>query len=123
MNRLSLSDKHLILPFAFFIDGLKLDKFGKLSSEVIIASCQLFKRSIRMTEDAWMPLGFIEDQKNFKDSEGYVREKKMQDYHDMLHHIFQEFKSITSHGGLRVDIDFQDGIGIQKDIIIIPVVQ
>ena len=115
--------KHLLLPFAFFIDELKLDKFGKLGAEVVLACCQIFKRHIRNTEACWFPLGFVEDQKNFKGTKGYVREKKMQDYHDMLKHIFREFRSINENGRIKVDIDFQDGRGIQKDIILVPVIQ
>ena len=117
------TNKHFLLPFSFFIDELKLDKFGKLGSEVVLACCQIFKREVRLTEACWFPLGFIEDQKNFKDTKGYVREKKMQDYHDMLKHIFREFRSINSNGGIKVDIDFMDGRGLQEDIILVPVVQ
>ena len=123
LERCCPTNKHLLLPFAFFIDELKLDKFGKLGSEVVLACCQIFKRHIRNTEACWFPLGFVEDQKNFKDTKGYVREKKMQDYHDMLKHIFREFRSINSKGGIKVDIDFQDGRGLQKDIILVPVIQ
>ena len=115
--------KHMLFPLSAFIDGLKLDKFGKLSAEGVLLCYQGFIRKIRLQEDSWHLLGFVEDQSNFKDTAGYVRERKMQDYHDMLKVIFSELKTITDNGGLRVDIDFQDGSGIRKDIIIVPVLQ
>ncbi len=115
--------KHMIFPLSAFIDGLKLDKFGKLSAEGVLLCFQGYIRRIRLEESSWHLLGFVEDQSNFKDTKGYVRERKMQDYHDMMKVIFAELKSISDNGGLRVDIDFQDGKGVQKDIIIVPVLQ
>ena len=75
----------------FFIDELKLDKYGRLlASEVALGRYQGFVRDVRLTERAWFPLGFVENQSNFKDVRGYVKETKMQDYHAMIAHIFRE---------------------------------
>ena len=117
------TDKHMIWPIAFFIDGLKLDKFGKLSAEGILGCYQGFIRAIRNNKKAWFLSGFVEDQANFKDTTGYVQGRKMQDYHDMLKQVFAELKSIYDNGGLRVNIDFQDSKGLREDIIIVPVIQ
>ena len=84
---------------------------------------QSFIRSIRNNPKSWFLLGFIEDQANFKDTQGYSGQPKMQDYHDMLKQVFAELRSIYNNGGLRVNIDFQDGNGMQENIIIVPVIQ
>ena len=62
------------------------------------------------------------DQKHFKDSNGYVREEKMQDYHDMVSHIFKELREIQEAGGILMDLDFDDG-NVRKDVIVYPDIQ
>ena len=114
--------KHFLLNIGFFIDELKLDKYGRLASEVVLGCYQGFVRAIRLTERAWFPLGFVENQSNFKDVRGYVKETKMQDYHEMIAHIFRELRSIFDNGGIKVDLDYGTGT-IHKDIIIVPVIQ
>ena len=120
--RMCTTDKHLLFNIGFFIDELKLDKFGRLGSEVVLGSYQGFVKDVRNMEQSWFPLGFVENQSNFKDQKGYVKEKKMNDYHAMIAHIFREFRSIIENGGIKVDLDYGTGV-VHKDIIIVPVIQ
>ena len=114
-------DRDLLMPWTFFIDGLKVDKFGKLTVEAVIGSCLWFKRNVRNRSSAWSVLGFVQDQKLFRDFMSYVRDDKAQDYHDMIDHIFSEFRGIREKGGMRLQLDF--GKGIVHDVNIIPVIQ
>ena len=114
-------EKDLLMPWTFFIDGLKVDKFGKLTVEAVIGSCLWFKKSVRNRSSAWSVLGFVQDQKLFRDFMSYVRDDKAQDYHDMIDHIFSEFRDIREKGGMRVNLDF--GTGTVHDANIIPVIQ
>ena len=101
----------------FFIDELK-----RLGSEVVLESYQRFVKHVRNMEESWVPLGFVENQSNFKDQKGYVKEKKMNSYHAMIAHIFREFRSIIENRGIKVDLDYGTGV-VHKDIIIVPVIQ
>lgn len=114
-------EKDLLMPWTFFIDGLKVDKFGKLTVEAVIGSCLWFKKNVRNRSSAWSVLGFVQDQKLFRDFMSYVRDDKAQDYHDMIGHIFSEFREIRMKGGMKVNLDF--GEGVVHDANIIPVIQ
>ena len=46
----------------------------------------------------------------------------MQDYHDMIGHIFNELKSIYNNGGLKINIYLKDEKGY-RNIIFIPFIQ
>ena len=111
----------LLMPWTFFIDGLKVDKFGKLTVEAVIGSCLWYNKETRNKSAAWSVLGFVEDQKLFRDFHSYIRDDKAQDYHDMLSHIFSEFKTIRDNGGLRVNLEL-DGRKTY-DVNLIPVIQ
>ena len=117
-----LGPRVLLFNIGAFIDELNIDKFGKIGVECIIIQWLFMTKSFRNTEDCWFPLGFIEDQKHFKDSNGYVREEKMQDYHDMVSHIFKELREIQEAGGILMDLDFGDG-NVHKDVIVYPDIQ
>jgi hypothetical protein len=95
----------LLMPFTFFIDGLNIDKYGKITVEAVLACCLWFNRKARNRSSSWWIQGFIEDQTMFCDQEMYVRDEKAQDYHDMMKHIFYEFKSIHDEGGLSLDLN------------------
>ena len=98
-SRMCTTDKRLLFNIGFFIDELKLDKFGRLGSEVVLGSYQGFVKHVRNMEQSWFPLGFVENQSNFKDKKGHVKEKKMNDYHAMIAHIFRKFCSIIEKRG------------------------
>ena len=117
------SNKHVLMPFGCFVDELKIDKFGKIGSEAVIICCQWFNRSIRKTEAPWYLLGFLENQNFMKSpNPNYSKQDKMQDYHDMIAHIFREFRSIEKNGGINVDLDFGNG-NLHKNIVLLPVIQ
>ncbi len=63
----------------------------------------------------------MEDYKLFRDQKNYVRNDKLQDYHDTMSHIFKEMKYIRDSGGLKHTLDFvEHGI---HDGIAVPVIQ
>lgn len=114
-------DNHLLMPFIFFIDGLKVDKYGKVSVEAVLSCCSWFKRKARNRASKWWVPGFVQDQKIFRDQGTYVRDDKAQDYHDMLSHIFKEFKEILDSGGLEIQLNFSTGQS--HNVIVLPVIQ
>ena len=90
-------DKVVLLPLAFFIDGLKIDKYSKLKCEAVIGNWLIFNRKCRNKVHSWFLLGFIEDQGCFKNPYSAKEKRdavKIQDYHDMLNEIFMELKEI-----------------------------
>ena len=46
----------------------------------------------------------------------------MQDYHDMVSHIFKELREIQEAGDILMDLDFHDG-NVHKDVIVYPDIQ
>ena len=96
----------MLMPFIFFIDGLKLDKYGKLTAEAVLACCAWFNKEARNRGGTWNVFGFVEDQTTFSEQEMYERSDKAQDYHLMMSHIFKEFKEIQDAGGILLDLEF-----------------
>ena len=119
-NECSLKN-HILMPFCHFIDGLSVDKYGKLSVEAVLTCCLWFNRKARNRSSSWWVHGFIEDQKLFRDQKNYVRNERLQDYHDMMAKIFEEMKQIRDSGGIKLTLDFgKDGT---HEVIAIPVIQ
>ena len=112
-------NKKLLMPFIFFIDGLKLDKYGKLTAEAVLACCAWFNREARNRGGTWSVFGFVEDQKTFSEQDMYQRNDKAQDYHLMMAEIFREFREVQEAGGMTMDI-FIDGK--QTTVKAIPVI-
>ena len=109
------------MPFCHFTDGLSVDKYGKLSVEAVLTCCLWFNRKARNRSSSWWVHGFIEDQKLFRDQKNYVRNERLQDYHDMMAKIFEEMKQIRECGGIKLTLDFgKDGT---HEVIAIPVIQ
>ena len=104
-----------------FIDGLSVDKYGKLCVEAVLSCCLWYNRKARNRSSAWFVQGFIEDQSLFRDQHNYVRQEKLQDYHDMMFRIFEEMKLIRDAGGIKLTLDFgHHGI---HEVVAIPVIQ
>ena len=112
---------HILMPFCHFIDGLNIDKYGKLTVEAVMSCCLWFNRNARNPSSTWFVQGFIEDQNMFRDQDSYVRNEKAQDYHDMLRCIFKEMKDIRDNGGIEMTLDF--GPMLKHHVIAIPVIQ
>ena len=104
-NECSLPN-HILIPFCHFIDGLSVNKYGKLSVGAVVACCLWFNRKERNRSSSWWVHEFIEDQKLFRDQNNYVRKEKPQDYHDMVAKIFEEMKYIRLSGGIKLTLDF-----------------
>ena len=112
---------HILMPFCHFIDGLKIDKYGKLSVEAVLTCCLWFNRKARNRSSTWFVQGFVQDQTLFHSQSTYVRDDKAQDYHDMMSKIFQEMKEIRDNGGMKLSLDF--GNGKTHEVIAMPVIQ
>ena len=54
---------HILMPFCHFIDGLSVDKYGKVSVEAVLSCCLWYNRKARNRSSSWFVQGFIEDQK------------------------------------------------------------
>ena len=109
------------MPFCHFIDGLTVDKYGKLSVEAVLSCCLWFNHKARNRSFTWFVQEFIEDQSLFRDQKNYVRTDKLQDYHDMMSKIFEETKNIRDNGGIKLTLNFgKHGI---HQVIAIPVIQ
>ena len=112
---------HILMPFCHFIDGLSIDKYGKLSVEAVLSCCLWFNRKTRNRASSWFVHGFVEDQKLLSDQKNYMRCDKMQDYHDMMSKIFEEMKLIYDRGGVQLTLDF--GCDKIHNVIALPVTQ
>ena len=112
---------HILMPFCHFIDGLNIDKYGKLTVEAVLTCCLWFNRKARNRSSTWWVHGFVQDQKLFRDQKNYIRNDKAQDYHDMMSKIFNEMRLIRESGGIKLTLDF--GNDNTHDVIAIPVVQ
>ena len=112
---------HILIPFCHFIDGLSVDKYGKLSVEAVLSCCLWYNRKARNRSSTWFVQGFIEDQKLFRGQKNYVRNEKLQDYYDMMYKIFEEMKVIRDAGGIKLTLDF--GHYGKHDVVAIPVIQ
>ena len=120
INECSLPN-HILMPFCHFIDGLSVDKYGKLTVEAVLTCCLWFNRKARNRSSSWWVHGFVEDQGLFRDQKTYIRQEKLQDYHDMMSKIFQEMKDIRDCGGIKLTLNF--GLHGKHDVIAIPVIQ
>ena len=76
MKHVCTKPKHLLMPFCHFIDGLKVDKYGKLTVEAVLSCCLWFNRKARNRASTWWVHGFVQDQKLFRDQNSYVRDDK-----------------------------------------------
>ena len=94
------------MPFCHFIDGLSVDKYGKLSVEAVLTCCLWFNRKARNRSSRWCVNEFIEDQKLFRYQKNYVRKEKLQYYHNMMAKIFGEMKYIRDDGSIKLTLDF-----------------
>ena len=61
-----LLPNHILMPFCHFIDGLSVDKYGKLFIEAVLSCCLWYNRKARNRSSSWFVQGFIEDQKLFR---------------------------------------------------------
>ena len=111
----------ILMPFCHFIDGLSVDKYGKLSVEAVMTCCLWYKRNARNRSSSWWVHGFVEDQALFTNQKSYSKQEKLQDYHDMMSKIYLEMKQIRDSGGIKLTLNF--GVDGKHEVIAIPVIQ
>ena len=78
------------MPFCHFIDGLLVEKCGELIVEAVLTLCLWFNRKTKNRASAWCMQGFMGYHTLFHDRKNYVRNDKLQDYHNMMSQIFKE---------------------------------
>ena len=129
-SRFCNSDKReVLLPLAFFIDGLAIDNYGKLESEAVLCCPLWLKRKVRNRSSSWFVLGFLENLSRMNNGDRAYStlssRDKLQDYHDMLSFLFEEIASIQSQGGIRVTLPLKSNVqgttGI--DVVAVPHIQ
>lgn len=115
--------KEVPLNYIVFIDGLKIDNYGKIECEAVICCCGWLKRHARNRSSSWFILGFLENIGKLRNSENaYGAEEKATDYHKMLDHLFEEIKEINNHGGMHLSVPKLNGNGF-VDVIARPQLQ
>ena len=64
-NELTLPN-HILMPFFHFIDGLSVDKYGKLTANIVLICCLWFNRRAHNRSSTWVQ-NFAQDQKLLRD--------------------------------------------------------
>ena len=115
---------HILMPFIFFIDGLKIDKFSRKNIEPVFACCGWFNRKARNRSEFWFPLGYINDAKIIADlkKEEKSAERILALRNAIIKHIFADFKMISDNGGVRLSLDFGNG-DKYDNLVALPVIQ
>ena len=120
-NECGSNPKHILMPFCHFIDGLAVDKYGKINVEAVLTCCLWFNRKARNRSSTWWVQGFVENQSLFTEQKHYIKTDRVQDYHDMMSCIFKEMRDIRDTGGIQLTLDF--GNNNVHDVTAIPVIQ
>jgi len=102
-----LENKDVLCALIFFIDKTHTDVQGKLPVEPVTFTLSIFKRHIRNLNCAWRTLGYIPNQDLIGKSSS--PQSKVQDYHAMLEHIFEQIYEAQGTGGIPWCFDFGSG--------------
>ena len=103
-NRISQNGRRRILcPIIFYIDGLVIDVYGKLTLEPLSFTLGFFKGFLRNLAKAWRTLGFMEDLDSLYGANLQTPLDKANDYHAILACILEEFKQVQ---GLNCPMPF-----------------
>ena len=86
--------RRILCPIIFYIDGLSLDAYGKLTLEPLTFTLGLFKRKLRNLAAFWRTLGFMEDLDSLYGANLQSALDKANDYHTILACILEEFKQV-----------------------------
>ena len=86
--------RRILVPIIFYIDGLVLDAYGKLSLEPLTFTLGILKSKVRNQAFAWRTLGFMEDLDSLYGANLQTPHDKANDYHAILACILEEFKQV-----------------------------
>ena len=86
--------RRILCPIIFYIDGLSLDAYGKLTLEPLTFTLGIFKDQLRNLAKAWRTLGFMEDLDSLYGANLQSSLDKSNDYHAILSCILEEFKQV-----------------------------
>ena len=110
-------NKDVLCALIFFIDKTHTDVQGKLPVEPVSFTLSIFKRNIRNLNCAWRTLGYIPNQDLVGKSSS--PQCKVQDYHAMLEHIFEQIYEVQERGGVPWLLEFD---GKKRNVVLkIPV--
>ena len=59
--------KSYLNAFCHFIDGISVDKYGKLTVEVALTCCIWYNKKARNRASTWWVQGLVQDKKLFRD--------------------------------------------------------
>jgi hypothetical protein len=107
------SSSEMLCPLLFFIDGIRIDSYGRSSLEPVIFTLGLFKRKIRNLTAAWRLLGLIPNPQK-TNSINYKKYKNGDDlkkihYHQILECILEDLSELQKCGGIKWLFTFPDG--------------
>ena len=106
-------NKDVLCALIFFIDKTHTDVQGKLPVEPVTFTLSIFRRHIRNLNCAWRTLGYIPNQDLLGKSSS--PQCKVQDYHAMLEHIFEQIYEVQESGGIQWQFDID---GIKSDVVL-----
>ena len=86
--------RRILCPIIFYIDGLVIDAYGKLTLEPLTFTLGIFKKKLRNLAIAWRTLGFMEDLDSLYGANLQSPLDKANDYHAILACILEEFKQV-----------------------------
>ena len=95
--------KKVLCPIIFFIDGVAVDSYGRMSLEPVSYTLGIFKRIVRNLPIAWRVLGYIPNTEKayhirYPSNKTGANLKKKH-YQQILHHILQQMSVLQKKGG------------------------
>ena len=94
----------VLCPIIFFIDGVAVDSYGRMSLEPVSYTLGIFKRNVRNLAIAWRVLGYIPNTEKAYHIRYSSNKKgsnlKKKHYQQILHHILQQMSILQKNGGL-----------------------
>ena len=90
---------HLICSLLLYLDGLYVDRHGRLRLEPLYVALGIYKRHIRNKPEAWRPLGYIHTPHFSKAEQKHRQTKdKLQLFHNMLKAILEPLADLQKKG-------------------------
>ena len=102
--RCDASKKEILCPIIIFVDKTHSDVKGRLTQEPVMYTLGIFNQKTRNNPRAWRPLGLLP---NFKSvTQDRNSDRKQEDFHFVLSHVFQELKDVQKKEGGRVKFPY-----------------
>ena len=100
----------VLCPIIFFIDGVAVDSYGRMSLEPVSYTLGIFKRNVRNLPIEWRVLGYIPNTQKAYHIRYQSNKKggnlKKKHYQQILHHILQQMSALQKKGGILWKLPF-----------------